>query len=115
MEKLQDANVVCASPTTECSKCKERVIIADLLHHNLGCKPNSYVESEKDDDDFLINEIAPLIGDSECPPLVDNDGLPLVDDGEGPSRNNWSSQLKSLFPDYEIRPRRSCLAVHLSR
>ena len=105
IEKLHDANTVHASPTTECTKCKERVIIADLRHHNLQCKPNSLDNTESEqDDDFLINDVAPLIDDVECPSIVVNDeGPPRVDHGEGPSRHNWSSQLKSLFPDSEIK------------
>ena len=83
MEKAHDTST---SPATECTRCA-KVPISNLRQHNLECKRITIDTGEEslEEEDRLANEV-----------------ITVVNDGEGPWSQTWSSQLKLLFPDAEI-------------
>ena len=87
MEKAHDTSTTSTSPATECTRCAKKVPISNLRQHNLECKHITIDtgEESQEEEDRLANEV-----------------IPVVDDGEGPSSQTWSSQLKLLFSDAEI-------------
>lgn len=87
MEKAYDTSATSASPATECTRCAKKVLISNLRQHNLECKP------------ITINTDEESLEEEEC---LANEVIPVMDDGEGPSSQTWSSQLKLLFPDAAI-------------
>ena len=99
MKKL-DTSVMSASPTTECARCKERVPISNLRQHNLECEP---ITVDTGDSDVSQKPITIDIGESEEEQeFIPNEVVPVIDEGEGPSKITWSTQLKELFPDSKV-------------
>lgn len=87
MEKPYEASASSASPTTECVRCKERVLISNLRQHNMQCSSVAVDTDHQSQEelDFPRDEI-----------------IYVSEDNEGPSKQTWPSQLKSIFPDSEM-------------
>jgi hypothetical protein len=99
MKKLE-TSATSASPTNECARCKERVPISNLRQHNLECEP---ITVDTGDSDVSQKPITIDIGESEEEQeFINNEVVPVIDEGEGPSKITWSAQLKELFPDSEV-------------
>lgn len=99
-----------SSPSTECIQCKEMVPISNLRKHNLTCNPGNAVANESSEEDNSASELdlstegfsrsainmTQRGKDSDFP---SKEVVVLCDDGAGPSKSNWSTELQDLFPD----------------
>ncbi len=107
-----------SSPTTECMKCKEMVPISNLRMHNLTCNPvraGGNESSEEDPnpvDEYWNSDEQIYEGPSTSVMKTTHKGtnrdvspkevVVLSDDGAGPSKTTWSTELKDIFPDVDV-------------
>lgn len=97
-----------ASPTTECSGCQERMPISSLRQHKFECKSSMIYNSDESDDENTMHykdDIKLTVASNVCEGKKNahhHEAISILDDGEGTSKQAWSSQLKHIFPDSEM-------------
>jgi hypothetical protein len=119
LEKFVNSST--SSPTTQCMKCKEMVPISNLRMHNITCNPVNIDGNESSDEDSnCVDEYWSQNGQINEGPSTSTmnathrgtdyqdisptckEVVVLSDDGAGPSKATWSTELKDIFPDVEV-------------
>ena len=85
------------SPTTECSGCQERMPISSLRQHKFECK-SMVCNSDGSDDEINIHKEDTKSSTAskfheEKKNSQHDEVISILDDGEGTSKQTWSSQL----------------------
>ena len=101
-----DVEATSTSPTTECSGCQERMPISSLRQHKFECKSMVCNSDDSDDEINMHKEDTKSSTASKFHEEKKNsqhdEVISILDDGEGTSKQTWSSQLKHVFPDSEM-------------
>ena len=92
--------------STECSGCQERMPISSLRQHKFECKSMVCNSDDSDDEINMHKEDTKSSTASKFHEEKKNsqhdEVISILDDGEGTSKQTWSSQLKHVFPDSEM-------------